>query len=342
MKVIDLRSDTVTKPTQQMKQVILEAEVGDDVFGEDEFTNIFQEKMAALFGMQAGLFVPSGTMSNQLALKVLTEPSNEVLIDHKGHILQYETGGASSLSSVQLFPLVGNSGKLRAEQIAPAVRGAHDWEPETKLVCIEHSTNKGGGTVYTLDELNAIKQECERHNLYFHIDGARIWNALVATGQKAEQIGQLADSLSICFSKGLGAPVGSMLLSTSKHIAKARRFRKMWGGGMRQIGLLTAAADYAVEHHWPKLTRDHEHAKAFAQAVHETDSLTIDLDSVQTNIVLFNTGKRSALEVIESYGQQGIKMVPFGPSTVRATFHFQIEESDVDRLIEVTKGYFHG
>lgn len=341
MKVIDLRSDTVTKPTQQMKQVMLEAEVGDDVFGEDELTNRFQAKMATLFGMEAGLYVPSGTMSNQLALKVLTQPSNEVLIESKGHILQYETGGASSLSSVQLFPLQGYSGKLSSEQIPPAVRGAHDWEPETKVVCIEHSTNKGGGTVYSLDELRSIKQECERHHLYVHVDGARIWNALVATGQKPKEIGQIADTLSICFSKGLGAPVGSMLLSSTKNIAKARRFRKMWGGGMRQIGLLTAAADYAVEHHWPKLALDHEHAKIFAQTIAETSALQIDLDSVQTNIVLFHTGDRTALEVLEIFGQHGIKMVPFGPSTVRATFHFQIEAADVHRLLEVTRHCFN-
>ncbi|MBL6916436.1 MAG: aminotransferase class I/II-fold pyridoxal phosphate-dependent enzyme [Balneolaceae bacterium] len=341
MKVIDLRSDTVTKPTQQMKQVMLEAEVGDDVFGEDELTNNFQAKMATLFGMEAGLYVPSGTMSNQLALKVLTQPSNEVLIESKGHILQYETGGASSLSSVQLLPLQGYSGKLSSEQISPAVRGAYDWEPETKVVCIEHSTNKGGGTVYSLDELRSIKQECERHHLYVHVDGARIWNALVATGQKPKEIGQIADTLSICFSKGLGAPVGSMLLSSTKNIAKARRFRKMWGGGMRQIGLLTAAADYAVEHHWPKLALDHEHAKIFAQTIAETSALQIDLDSVQTNIVLFHTGDRTALEVLEIFGQHGIKMVPFGPSTVRATFHFQIEEADVHRLLEVTRHCFN-
>nr|AOE07802.1 threonine aldolase [uncultured bacterium] len=341
MKVIDLRSDTVTKPTQQMKQVMLEAEVGDDVFGEDELTNNFQAKMATLFGMEAGLYVPSGTMSNQLALKVLTQPSNEVLIESKGHILQYETGGASSLSSVQLLPLEGYSGKLSSEQISPAVRGAYDWEPETKVVCIEHSTNKGGGTVYSLDELRSIKQECERHGLYVHVDGARIWNALVATGQKPQEIGQIADTLSICFSKGLGAPVGSMLLSSTKNIAKARRFRKMWGGGMRQIGLLTAAADYAVEHHWPKLALDHEHAKTFAQTISEISALQIDLDSVQTNIVLFDTGNRNAIEVLEVFGQNGIKMVPFGPSTVRATFHFQIEEADVNRLLEVTRQCFN-
>lgn len=341
MKVIDLRSDTVTKPTQQMKKAMLEAEVGDDVFGEDELTNKFQHKIATLFGMEAGLYVPSGTMSNQLALKVLTQPSDEVLIESKGHILQYETGGASFLSAVQLFPLQGNSGKLNASQITSAVRGTYDWEPETKVVCVEHSTNKGGGTVYSLSELRSIKHECQRHKLYLHVDGARIWNAMVATGQKPHEIGQLADTLSICFSKGLGAPIGSMLLSSIKNIAKARRFRKMWGGGMRQIGLLTAAADYAVEHHWPKLALDHIHAKTFAQTIAETSALQIDLDSVQTNIVLFNTGDRTAIEVLDIFGKHGIKMVPFGQSTVRATFHFQVEEADVNRLIEVTKHCFN-
>ncbi|NBW70682.1 MAG: aminotransferase class V-fold PLP-dependent enzyme [Bacteroidetes bacterium] len=333
MSTIDLRSDTVTLPTPSMKRVMEEALLGDDVFAEDPSANSFQEKMAKMFGFDAGLFVPSGTMSNQLALKAITDPGDEVLIESKGHIIQYEAGGASVLSGVQLFPIIGSNGKLNARSIPDYVRGAHDWEPRTRVVCLEHSTNKGGGAVYTWDELLEIRSVCNDCNLLLHIDGARIWNAMMATGQKPSDFGALADTLSICFSKGLGAPIGSMLLSDERTIAKARRFRKMWGGGMRQIGMLTAAADYAVEHHWPKMKQDHINAKLFAGEINKIPDFSVDLDAVQTNIVIFNTGKREASEVITLFADQGIRMVPFGKYLVRATFHFQITTEQVTTLI---------
>jgi len=341
MTTIDLRSDTVTQPTSSMKSVMEAAPLGDDVFNEDPSANAFQVKMAKMFGFDAGLFVPSGTMSNQLALKAITEPGDEVLIESKGHIIQYEAGGASVLSGVQLFPIPGHNGKLQAHSIPEYVRGAHDWEPRTRVVSLEHSTNKGGGAVYTWDELTAIRKVCNEYNLLLHIDGARIWNALIATGQKASELGTIADTLSICFSKGLGAPIGSMLLSNSTTIAKARRFRKMWGGGMRQIGILTAAADYAVEHHWPKMKQDHVHAQLFAKEVQAIPGFSVDLEAVQTNIVIFDTGKREASEVIRLFEEKGIRMVPFGKHLVRATFHFQINSDHVDTLVKTMHELFN-
>ena len=326
--MIDLRSDTVTRPTPGMLQTMLKAETGDDVFAEDETMNSFQQKIAAMFGMEAGLFVPSGTMSNQLGLKVLTEQGDEILIDEKGHVFNYETGAASFLSGIQVHPIQGVKGKLSPEMIKNKIRGAFDWEPKTRVVCLENTTNKGGGVCYSQQELQNMKQFAEEKNLWVHLDGARIWNAITATGIAPEFFGTVADTFSVCFSKGLGAPVGSMLLSSKERITKARRFRKMWGGGMRQVGLLAAAAEYAVEHHWPLLAEDHRRAKEFAKVVNECGKLSVDLDSVETNIVIFEVNDEDALSALSRLEAKGIRMVPFGPNTIRATFHFEITDAD--------------
>lgn len=328
--MIDLRSDTITRPTQEMLDVMMEAEVGDDVFGEDETVNAFQEKVANLFGMEDGLYVPSGTMSNQLGVKVLTEAGDEILIDEKGHIFNYETGGASSLSGVQVRTLNGKDGKLNPHILEHTKRGHFDWEPRTKVICLENSTNKGGGVCYTEKELRAIKEFADKENLLIHLDGARIWNAITATGIKPEFFGEISDNISVCFSKGLGAPVGSMLLSSSERIAKARRFRKMWGGGMRQVGLLAAAADYALENNWDKLDEDHRRAKEVAKVIFDSKHLAVDMNKLQTNILLFDTVNEKAETVVKKLEEKDIRMIPFGPNTIRATFHFQITDEDVE------------
>ncbi|RNC85685.1 MAG: aminotransferase class I/II-fold pyridoxal phosphate-dependent enzyme [Balneola sp.] len=338
--MIDLRSDTVTSPTHGMLEAMLKAEVGDDVFGEDPTVNRFQDKVAALFGMEAGLFVPSGTMSNQLGIRVLTEPGDEILIDEKGHIYNYETGAAAFLSGLQIKPLKGVKGKLFVEHIQHEVKGAFDWEARTRVLCLENTTNKGGGVCYSKEELLALKEFADEHELFVHLDGARIWNAIEATGIEPAFFSQIADTISVCFSKGLGAPVGSMLLSSKVRIAKARRFRKMWGGGMRQIGILAAAADYALENHWSLLKADHEHARKFAEVVSTCSSLSIDLDSVETNIVMFDTPEKSAIEVVNELEQKGIRMVPFGPNTIRATFHHQVGDSDLEKVNSIFKKLF--
>lgn len=338
--MIDLRSDTVTRPTPQMLKAMVKAETGDDVFGEDATVNAFEKKVAAMFGKEAGLFVPSGTMSNQLGLKVLTQPGDEILIDEKGHIFNYETGAASMLSGIQIHTLKGINGKLNAEVLSDMVRGEYDWEPRTRVVCIENTTNKGGGVCYTKEELSDIRSYADNHGLAVHLDGARIWNAMEATGIESEFFGSIADTISVCFSKGLGAPVGSMLLASSEHIRQARRYRKMWGGGMRQVGLLAAAADYAIGNHRPLLAEDHRRAKELAEVISECPDLSVDKDAVQTNILIFNTLKESATEALNKLESQDIKMVPFGPKTLRATFHFQIGDTELQKVKDIMKMLF--
>jgi len=337
--MIDLRSDTVTRPTPEMLTAMTSAELGDDVFSEDPTVNAFEKKVAKMFGMEAGLFVPSGTMSNQLCVHVLTEPGDEVIIDELGHIFNYESGAAAHLSSVQLRPLKGQRGKLEPHQIEKAVRTKNDWDPFSKVVAIENTTNKGGGAYYTRDELFAIREVANDNGLYVHLDGARIWNAIVESGVDASYFGTIADTISVCFSKGLGAPVGSMMLAESAHIKKARRMRKMWGGGMRQIGLLAAAADHAVDHHFELLKKDHERAKLFAKAVSQNSAFAIELDTVDTNIVLFDVVDGDVEKVLSYFTENGVGMVPFGPNTIRTTFHFQITDEETEKVVELVRSY---
>ncbi len=337
--MIDLRSDTVTKPTPGMLKAMIEADVGDDVFSEDPTANAFEKRMAELFGMEAGLFVPSGTMSNQLCLNVLTRPGDEVIIDETGHVFNYESGAAAHLSSIQLRPLKGNHGKLTPELIKTAIRSKNDWDPHTRVIAIENTTNKGGGAAYTREELLAVSNLATEHGFYLHLDGARIWNAMAATGIEPEFFGSIADTLSICFSKGLGAPVGSMMLAGGDVIRRARRMRKMWGGGMRQIGLLAAAAEYAVDHHQKMLEDDHRRAKRFAEAVSEHPSFNIDPETVETNIVLFGVIEGTADEALQTFSEAGIGMVPFGPKTIRATFHFQVDDEDLDKVLKALDNF---
>lgn len=338
--MIDLRSDTVTRPTPEMLKAMTEAEVGDDVFESDPTVNKFQQRIAALFGMEAGLFVPSGTMSNQLGIKVLTEPGDEILIDEKGHIFNYETSAASALSGVQVTTLKGNQGKLNRTILENKVRGNFDWEPRTKVVCVENTTNKGGGVCYSKQELSEIKGFADEHNLAVHLDGARIWNAMTATDIAPEFFGTIADTISVCFSKGLGAPVGSMLLSSEKNIAKARRYRKMWGGGMRQVGLLAAAAEYGVDNHWPLLKEDHRRAREVGETISVCSKLSIDMDNLQTNILIFDVLEEDAVSAVEKLGKEGVTMIPFGPKTIRATFYFEIGDEEVEKVKAVLKRLF--
>lgn len=339
--MIDLRSDTVTRPTPAMLQAMMQAEVGDDVFSEDETMNAFQAKVAAMFGMEAGLFVPSGTMSNQLGVKVLTHPGDEVLIDETGHIFNYETGAAAVLSGIQLKILSGQKGKLTVDLLQNEIRGKYDWEPKTRVICLENSTNKGGGACYTKNELLALKDFADQQNLKIHLDGARIWNAITATGIEPEFFGTIAETISVCFSKGLGAPIGSMLLSSKENIAKARRFRKMWGGGMRQVGILAAAANYALENHWPLLQEDHRRAKELAKVIAQCGKLSINPDDVETNIVIFDVVKGEVSEALSVMEKEGIRMTQFGPKSIRATFHFQVGDRDAEKVQATMQNLFN-
>jgi len=335
--MIDLRSDTVTRPTKEMLDAMTTAETGDDVFGEDITVNRFEEKMSKLFGMEAGLFVPSGTMSNQLCIKVLTEPGDEVIIDELGHVFNYETAAAAHLSSVQLRPLKGIRGKITSDLIKAAIRTKNDWDPHSRVIAVENTTNKGGGSCYTESELASIKDLADEQEMHVHLDGARIWNAVTVTGTDPGFYGNVSDTISICFSKGLGAPVGSMMLSSVQRIKKARRFRKMLGGGMRQVGLLAAAADYAVDNHWPLLEEDHRRARKLASAISEKKGLTINPEDVESNIVIFDVDHDSAETVLNQLAEKGVLMVPFGPKTIRATFHFQVDDHDLEQILKAVK-----
>lgn len=332
--MIDLRSDTVTKPTSDMLKYMVQAEVGDDVFAEDPTINAFEQKIADLFGMEDGLFVPSGVMSNQLALHILTTPGDEVIIDELGHVFNYESASAAHLSSIQLRPVKGHRGKITAEIAESAIRTRNEWDPHTRVIAVENTTNKGGGACYTTSELIEIRELADEHDLAVHLDGARIWNAITSTGIEPEFFGTIADTISVCFSKGLGAPVGSMLLCSSAQKKKARRYRKMWGGGMRQTGLLAAAAEYAVENHWSLMKKDHERARRFAEELNASDSFAIDLETVESNIILFDPVEGLAADWVQRFSKRGIGVVPFGKHTIRATFHFQISDEEFDQVLE--------
>ncbi len=333
--MIDLRSDTVTKPAKGMLKAMMQAKVGDDVFEEDPTVNAFQEKMAQLFGFEAGLFVPSGVMGNQIAIKLLTRPGDEVIIEQGGHLFNYETTGVALISSVQLCPVRGKHGKLDSELIRNAMRSGLDWEPISSAVVIENSTNKGGGTCYSKKELTEIQTAADELNLFVHLDGARIWNAIEATDIEPAFFSGIAETMTISFSKGLGAPAGSILLSSEKNIQRARRIRKMLGGGMRQIGILAAAADYGVEHHRSLLKADHRRAKTLAETIAECSKLAIDLDAVETNILIFDVLEEDAKEAAAKLKEKEIEVVQFGPDTLRATFHFQISDKDLEKARKI-------
>lgn len=324
-----------------MRNAMMQAKVGDDVFGEDPTVNQLQERVSSLFGMEAGLFVPSGVMSNQLALKLLCNAGDEVLIDYKGHIFNYETAAASLISSVQLNPLRGTRGKLTPDLIKEAMRSGQDWEPNPSVVVIENATNKGGGTCYSESELRDMATSASEMGLSVHLDGARLWNAMTATHTAPEFYGTIADTITVSFSKGLGAPVGSMLLSSKEQIGKARRYRKMLGGGMRQVGMLAAAADYAIEHHLPLLKEDHRRAKELARTISNCSKLAIDPDTVESNIIIFKVKSGEVDSALKQLRDKDIHMVPFGSNTIRATFHFEIGDSELETVCRTIKTLFN-
>lgn len=337
---IDLRSDTVTRPTEGMRKAMYEAEVGDDVFREDPTVNAFQEEVAAMFGMESGVFVPSGTMGNQLALNVQSRPGDEVICDRTAHIYNYESAAGPFLSGIQFALLQGNQGILTADQIETGFRGHNDWDPRTSIVALENTTNKGGGAFYSEQALRSIAALTRQKGVALHIDGARIWNASTASGIDYTVFGEVADTLSVCFSKALGAPVGSMVLSSKALRGDILRKRKMWGGGMRQVGVLASAAAYALKHHLPLLSEDHRRARDLAEFLNGFSAFSVDPERVHTNIVLFDVNQGSVPEVLHQLAENGVGMVPFGPQTIRAVFHFQVSDEDLQSVKSVFRSLF--
>lgn len=328
--MINLISDTVTRPTKGMLRAMFEAEVGDDVFGEDPTVNALEARVAAMFGKEAALFCPSGTMTNQLAIKMHTAELEEVLCNVNSHIYQYETGAYALHSRVVVRVLPGEDGKIQPEQLKQVVHPPYDWLPKTRLVVVENTCNKGGGTIYTLEEMKVLSELARAQGLRIHLDGARLFNALVETGDSTLDTGQLFDSLSICLSKGLGAPVGSLLIGGRDFIKQARRFRKALGGGMRQAGYLAAAGLYALDNHVERLKEDNERAKRLG-AVLEKAAYVKRVRPVQSNIVIFEmVPPHTASEGVARLREAGIAASAFGPSEVRLVTHLDISDAMIE------------
>jgi len=335
--IIDLRSDTVTKPTKAMLEAMFKAEVGDDVFGEEPTVNALEQKTAKLFGMEAALFCPSGTMTNQIAINVHTRPGDEVLCDVTSHIYNYEGGGIASNSGVQAQLIQGEEGRISAQQVLENIKPTYDWMTRTTLVSIENTGNKAGGSYYSLQQTKELAEVCKKHQLNYHLDGARIFNAIVENDYTTGDLGKLFDSVSVCLSKGLGAPVGSLLLGNKEFIRKARRVRKVFGGGMRQAGYLAAAGIYALDNHVQRLKEDHQRAKALEKIISKLDYVD-NVVPVYTNIVIFNLNKNiQPAAYIEKLAAAGIKATGFGKQAIRFVTHLDFTEEMLGKTEEILK-----
>ncbi|HKN88418.1 MAG TPA: low-specificity L-threonine aldolase [Nitrospiraceae bacterium] len=331
--MIDLRSDTVTKPSQAMRDVMACAPVGDDVYGEDPTVNRLQDMLARLLGKTAALFVPSGTMANQLSIRGQTQPGQEVIVESTAHVVRYEQGAAAALSGVQLHWVRGERGLLTAEQIEAAIRPKDPHTIPTALICLENTHNSGGGAIYPLAAIEAIRSVAQRHGIPMHLDGARLFNAVVATGVSAADYARHFDTVSVCLSKGLGAPVGSLIATDDLTLLdKLRRFRRMYGGAMRQAGILAAAGVYALEHNIARLADDHEHATRLAQILHKIPSVTLNPAQVETNIIVFEVqdAGRTPAEIVAALKQQGVLINTIGGRRFRAVTHLNISREDIE------------
>lgn len=340
MPIIDVRSDTVTLPTAAMRDAMSQAPLGDDVFGEDPTVNKLQQKAAELFGMEAALFCPTGTMTNQIAIKVHTQPGDEIICDRLSHIYLYEGGGLAMHSGCSVRLLDGDRGRFKAEAVEANVNARHDAHlPWTRLVSVENTVNKGGGALWDLTELQAVKRVCQKHSLGLHLDGARLFNAIVAMRIRPSEFGQVFDSISVCLSKGLGAPVGSLLLGNREFIQKAHRVRKVMGGGMRQAGVIAAAGLYALDHHIERLREDHARAQRLGQTLISLPYVA-EVLPVETNIVIFELKEHCDGEAFLKYlAQQDIKAVKMGPRLIRFVTHLNVTDRDVECIESAVTGY---
>ncbi len=336
--VIDLRSDTVTRPTPAMRQAIANAQVGDDVLGDDPTVIALQNRVAEVMGKEAACFVPSGTMANQCAIRAHTEPGDEI-IAHKGsHIIHYETGGPAALSGVMICPLDGEAGLFDSADVQHALRGNDCHSPHSKLLIVENTHNRGGGSVWPIEQIERVTTIARRSDLRTHLDGARIWNACAATGTAPAEYAKHFDTLSCCFSKGLGAPVGSAVCGDKASIARVHRFRKMFGGAMRQAGVLAAAALYALENHRERLTEDHANARRLADLLREIPGVSIPLPAA-TNMVFFDLAPKlgTAADFCTQLKQRDVWMLPTAPNRVRAVCHLDVDRAMIDRAGEVVR-----
>lgn len=336
-RFLDFRSDTLTQPTAGMRDAMANAEVGDDVFGEDPTVNRLQERVAELLGKEAALFGPSGTMTNQLGVKVHTQPGDELICEAGCHIYNYEQAGYVQLSGVAARPLIGKNGVLDLSQLEGQVRPLDDHLAHTRLLCLENTHNRGGGAILPYDNVESLCRWAHSEGLATHLDGARLFNAVVATGISAADWSRHFDTVSICFSKGLGAPIGSALAGPADLIKRARRHRKLFGGGMRQAGIVAAAALYALDHHVDRLADDHAHAQRLADAIRHIEGIDLDSPRVDTNIVIFSVDPRlgTAAEFAAHLRSRGLLMLAIGKQQVRAVTHLDLTAADVERAGEI-------
>lgn len=338
--IVDLISDTVTRPSKGMMDAMMNAKVGDDVFKSDPTVNLLQEKAAKMFGMEDALFFPSGTMANQTAIKLHTQPGDRIFCDKWAHVYQYEGGGAAFNSGVTCKLIDGHRGMFTSDQLEMAIAGRADIHvPYSRLVCIENTTNKGGGACWDFNELLKIRKVCTDNNLNYHLDGARLFNALVAKNETPKQYGEIFDTISICLSKGLGAPVGSLLLGSKERIAKALRVRKLFGGGMRQAGFLAAAAIYALDNHVDRLAEDHQKAKTIETEL-KSLSYVKNVEPVETNILIFYVNDElNADDFIGKMAEKRILLTPMGDGKIRIVTHLDFTNDMLDQLIKELKSF---
>ncbi|MFB3891239.1 MAG: low-specificity L-threonine aldolase [Phycisphaerae bacterium] len=346
--MIDLRSDTVTKPTAAMRQAMAAAEVGDDVLGDDPTVIALERRTAELLGKEAAVYMPSGTMTNQVAIRTHTEPGDEIILDANAHVYYYEAGAPAGLSGVMCRLIEGERGIFTGEQLRKALRPQNLHHPRTRLVCVENTHNRGGGSIWPMAGIVEVERVAREAGLRLHLDGARLWNASVATGIPEREYASHFDSVSVCFSKGLGAPVGSCLCGTTEFIARARRFRKMFGGGMRQAGIIAAGALYALEHHRERLKEDHANAKALAKGLAGAPGIEVRPEEVETNIVIIRVTKPAATgsspgalspaaEFSKKLIAAGVGMLANGFDTVRAVANLEVSAADIAKAIEIVR-----
>jgi threonine aldolase len=340
-KYIDLRSDTVTRPSPEMRKAMYEAEVGDDVFQEDPTVNALQEYAADLLGKEASLFVSSGVMGNQICLNVATDPGDEVICEMDSHIFNYESGSPAKLSGIQLLPIVGKAGVITPSQVEPFIRPLSAYYmPRTKVIEVENTHNRAGGTIQPLDNIIELGKLAKKYNLHYHLDGARIWNASVAAGISVKEYAKHFDTISCCLSKGLGAPVGSIIAGSKEFIKDAFRIRKSWGGGMRQLGIIAAGGLYALKNNIPRLEEDHRKAKMLADVLAEMKNVKIDLTAVQTNILIFEPKNISVDEALKKCKEKGLLLSVGKIDSLRIITHLDVSFNDIEKSIKILREVF--
>ncbi len=342
MKYIDLRSDTVTKPSKEMLKAMMKAKVGDDVYGEDPTVKQLQKRIAKIFGKESALFVPSGTMGNEISIKVHTQPGDEIIVEQDSHIFVYETAGPSLLSGVQMKTIIGRNGSMTAEQIKNAIRPKVYYLPNTKLICVENTHGRSGGSIIPLEDIKKIREIALNENIKMHLDGARLWNASIETGISLSEYARYFDSILVCFSKGLGAPIGSIIIGDTEFIDQAKRYRKIFGGGMRQVGILAAAAFYSIEHNIERLKEDHKKAKIFAEHLSSIKKIQIVPKNIETNMVMIDislTGKSQAY-ILNLLKDNGLLLTPERTSLIRAVMHLDVTLEQVYKAIDIFKKIF--